>query len=143
MGSDPSRLRQRIKRSEEAREGFVRTILRERGPLRRGAFVSVKRKCGKPNCRCADGEGHPAKYLSIKEQGRTRMVYVPSRLEVQVAAEAARYRRFRRARAALAKLAAESLALIDELERALLTTGELTTQRTGRSDRRKPSRKRR
>ena len=83
MGSDPSRLRQRIKRSEEAREGFVRTILRERGPLRRGAFVSVKRKCGKPNCRCADGEGHPAKYLSIKEQGRTRMVYVPSRLEVQ------------------------------------------------------------
>jgi hypothetical protein len=87
--------------------------------------VSLRRKCGKPNCRCATGPGHPAAYLSIKEGGHTRMVYVPRDQTVDVAKEARRYRRLRRARAMLAKLAKESLEVIDELERALETTEEI------------------
>ena len=125
MERDKSRLRQRLHQLEQSRWAPLREILAERGLLRRGAFVTLERKCGKPNCRCATGEGHPAKYLSIKQAGRTRMVYVPAHLELRVSEQAGRYRRFRKARALLAKLSKHSLELIDELEKALETTTEI------------------
>jgi hypothetical protein len=121
MKPDKSRLRQALRRTEASRATAVKKILREAGTLRRGAFVTVRRKCGKPNCHCASGEGHPAQYLSVKESGKTRMVFVPAPLAKTVAEQAGRYRRFRQARATLAKLSQESLRLIDELERALET----------------------
>jgi hypothetical protein len=48
-----------------------------------GSLVVLYRKCGKKGCRCERGERHgPAYYLSYKEGGVTRMVYIPvSRLE--------------------------------------------------------------
>ncbi len=125
MKPDRSRLRQELRRLEESRATYLASILGARGPLRRGAFVTVRRKCGKPNCRCARGEGHPAKYLSVKEGGRTRMIYVPSSQEVQVAKEAEQYRRYRQARAMLAKLSHQALAVIDELEHALQATQKI------------------
>ena len=121
MKRDQSRLRQELRRTEKSRWAHVQKILQERGPLRRGSLVTVLRKCGKPNCRCATGEGHPAKYLSIKEEGKTRMAYVPSAAELRVAEEAESYRRLRQERATLAKLAQRSLELIDELQRVLET----------------------
>lgn len=144
MKPDKSRLRQKLRRTEESRATSVEKILREQGPLRRGAFVTVHRKCGKPNCRCASGEGHPAQYLSVKEGGKTRMVFVRSALEMKVAEEAGRYRRFRQARATLAKLSQESLRLIDELEGTLETPEEIPRKKKEKkrpAQRRKPSRK--
>lgn len=144
MKRDPSRIRQKLKRTEDSRSTSVKKILRERGPIRRGSFVTVHRKCGKPNCRCASGEGHPAKYLSVKEGGKTRMIFVPSSAEMKVKEEAGRYRRLRQARAKLAKLAKQSLQLIDELEQALETHEEIPGKRKAKkrpSPRRKPSRK--
>jgi len=111
----------------------VEKILAERGPLRRGSFVTVHRKCGKPNCHCATGEGHPAKYLSVKEGGKTRMIFVPASFEMKAANEAGRYRLFRQARAKLAKLAQESLQIIDEIEQALEATDEIPSRRKTKS----------
>ena len=142
MKKDQSRLRQQLRRTEESRRAHIQRILAEKGPLRPGAFVTVMRKCGKPNCHCATGEGHPAKYLSVKEGGRTRMIYIPDHLEVEVEDESRRYRGFRRARAELAKLARRSLEIIDELEQSLRTTEKLGgSKKKGRSASRKPSRK--
>jgi len=129
MKRDKSRLRQMLRRTEETRSDFVGKILDERGILRRGSFVTVHRKCGKPNCHCATGEGHPAKYLSVKEGGKTRMIFVPSSAAMKVEEEAGRYRRFRQARAELAKLAKQSMEIIDELEQALETTKEIPGRR--------------
>ena len=125
MRRNRSKLRQRLRRLEQARSAYVQQILDERGPVRRGSFVTLRRKCGKPNCHCATGEGHPASYLSLKEQGRTRMIYLPADLAARIAQEAERYRRLRHARAMLAKLAGEALAVIDELQQALEATGGL------------------
>lgn len=125
MKHDKSRLRQRLRRVEGARSEHLEVILSEREPLRRGSFVTLRRKCGKPNCRCATGQGHPATCLSVKEEGHTRMVYVPGHLAEKVAEQATRYRRFRKARARLAKLARQSLGLIDALERALGATDDI------------------
>jgi hypothetical protein len=44
-----------------------------------GSLVSQTRRCGKPGCRCADGDGHgPYTYLSVRAGGSTRLRYVPA-----------------------------------------------------------------
>ena len=49
--------------------------------LLRGTLLVRKRKCGKPTCRCAQGEGHESLYLVISEQGRTKQLFVPKQWE--------------------------------------------------------------
>jgi hypothetical protein len=45
----------------------------------RGALHRQMRRCGKPGCRCADGELHgPYLYLSVRIGARSRMLYVPT-----------------------------------------------------------------
>ncbi|MEE9234490.1 MAG: DUF6788 family protein [Candidatus Acidoferrales bacterium] len=142
MKRDKGRYRQELRRVEASRAVYLEKILGERGPLRRGSFVTLRRKCGKPNCRCAAGEGHPAQYLSVKEGGRTRLVYVSGAQADRVAEEARRYRRFRQARATLAKLGRRSLAAIDGLGQAMETTEGLPGRKgEGGRPRRKPPRK--
>jgi hypothetical protein len=44
-----------------------------------GSLVSQTRRCGKPGCRCADGDGHgPYTYLSARTGGSARLRYVPA-----------------------------------------------------------------
>ena len=137
MAPNISKLRQRLRRLEQARSTHVQHILGERGPVRRGSFVTLRRKCGKPNCHCATGEGHPASYLSIKEEGSTRMIYIPADRAAGIAQQAERYRRMRQARAMLAKLAREALAVIDELGQALEATGGRSSKKKRGQGRRK------
>jgi len=51
-----------------------------------GSFVRTSRKCGNPNCRCADGGGdkHPCCLLTSKVRGKTKAVYVPKEMEAEV-----------------------------------------------------------
>ena len=105
---------------EEARAPHVRALLEAREPMRRGSFVTLHRRCGKPTCHCAEGQGHPAKYLSLKDGGRTRLVYVGRAEECAFAETNGRYRRFRDNRAAVAKLSKEVLGLINQLESTLV-----------------------
>ncbi len=125
MKNNASKLRQTLQSIEQSRTNSVEAILRERGPLRKGTLVTVRRKCGKPNCRCATGQRHTAKYLSVKEQGKTRMIYVPQAAETKVAKQAQRYRGLRKARAQLAKMSQESLNIIDQLEYFLMTSEDI------------------
>ncbi len=45
--------------------------------LIRGSLITRGIKCGKPNCRCASGDGHKSFYLSSYYNGRTYMDYIP------------------------------------------------------------------
>jgi len=47
----------------------------------RGSLITRYVKCGKSNCRCASGQGHPSLYLSSLHEGKTRLVYVPTSWE--------------------------------------------------------------
>lgn len=38
----------------------------------RGSLFTLRRKCGKPTCRCATGEPHETPALAYPEGGRTR-----------------------------------------------------------------------
>jgi len=71
-----------MKKVETKRERILRSIQSCSGMLQ-GSLVTLYRKCGKKGCRCEQGQKHgPAYYLSYKEEGVTKMVYIPvSRLE--------------------------------------------------------------
>lgn len=58
-------------------------LLTQRGVIR-GTLLVRKRKCGKANCRCAQGEGHESLFLVISENGRTRQLFVPKDWESRV-----------------------------------------------------------
>ena len=42
--------------------------------LARGSLITLKRKCGKLNCHCADGEPHETPALSCSLDGSTKML---------------------------------------------------------------------
>lgn len=65
----------------------------------RGSVVTHRRRCGKANCRCTDGESlHESTVLSYSQAGRTRFVMLPAG---EVAAVTAAVRRYRTALAEL------------------------------------------
>jgi hypothetical protein len=79
-----------------------------------GSLVEQTRRCGKPDCRCADGEPHgPYVYLSPRPQGRGRLRYVPAGL---IATVRARLHRGEQVQAALAEIAAINLELLARRE---------------------------
>lgn len=65
----------------------------------RGSVLVHRRRCGKANCRCADGEQlHESNVLSYSQAGRTKFVMLP---ESEMAAVSAAVQRYRAAQAAL------------------------------------------
>lgn len=124
MGTETSRLRQQLLETTDELRQQLELVLEVHGPLVRGSFGTRARVCGKPTCRCAQGELHESKFLTALEGGVTRQVHVPAGDEVRVAAGVERYRRFREARSVLAKrlarLTRQQMELVDALGRSLL-----------------------
>lgn len=42
-----------------------------------GSLALTHRRCGKPNCRCVDGEGHPVWSLTFRVHGKKRVERIP------------------------------------------------------------------
>ena len=97
-------------------------LLRE--PLLPGSVYTLKRRCGKSNCRCAQGHLHQTEILSYRGGPRPRNV--TPRLEqlerFKQGTEA--YRRFRQARAQLVKLQRQMLKLVDQIEAQRVLQGK-------------------
>jgi len=95
MPSDPElELRGRLVRSLGA--------LREMLP---GSFVQRFRQCGKPSCRCAEGqELHPQFVLSVLVEGKPKAFHVPAELADQVRSQVELRKRFEEAAARIAHL---------------------------------------
>jgi hypothetical protein len=95
------------RRAAAARLGDVQEVLA-------GTLTEQARRCGKPGCRCADGEPHgPYAYFTPRPQGRGRARYVPSAL----AGVVRRYlRRGEQAEAALAEISAINAELLARRE---------------------------
>ena len=74
--------------------------------LVRGSLITMKRKCGKPNCRCARHEPHETPALSYRVGGSTKMLTFGSEHLPKVKAAVGRYRK---ARAELDKRASHGI----------------------------------
>ena len=114
MNNDLAPLRQQLWRAYAAMAPTLRRLQRSE-PMVQGFFYLLRRKCGKPNCRCAAGLLHAAYVLTRSEQGKDRLYTVPKEQRAQVRKWAAEYRRYQRARAVLARRQVRLLALVDEL----------------------------
>jgi hypothetical protein len=124
MSNDLASLRQQLWRAYAALAHTLRRLLRSH-PRVQGSFYLLRRKCGKPNCRCATGQLHATYVLTRSEQGKDRLYAVPKEQRAQVRKWAAEYRRHQRARAVPARRHARVLALVDQMaEQRLLVWPE-------------------
>lgn len=118
---DPARLRQDLWRNHLAIARTLRTLQID-PPMVQGSLYLLRRKCGKPNCRCARGELHASWVLTRSEAGRKRLYCVPEEERGRLRPLTREYRRWQLARARLTKQFAALLALIDQLAEGRLQT---------------------
>ncbi len=84
------------------------------GPyLLRGSLITLRRKCGKPNCRCAKGAPHETPALSYSVGGTTRMLTLRRQDTREVRAALRRYQKV------LKDLERQSLTAVRELRRRI------------------------
>jgi len=91
----------------------------------RGSLITLKRKCGRPECRCARGDLHTTPALSYSVGGVTHMVMLHAEALPRVQAALARYDR---AQAALEQRVQASVATL----RAQLAREKAAARRTPR-----------
>lgn len=92
-------------------------LMTSQGPLTPGSFYLLRRKCGKPSCRCARGQLHPVWVLTRSESGRHKLYRVASAQRAQVRQWAGAWRRYQRARARFLRQVLALRAAADQLAR--------------------------
>jgi hypothetical protein len=62
----------------------------------RGTLLYRERSCGRANCKCAQGQKHPALYLVVSEHARQRQIFIPKFLEAEVRLWVTQYQKMRK-----------------------------------------------
>lgn len=114
MTGDLSSLRQQLWRSYTALKLSLRQLQRSEAMVQ-GSFYLLRRKCGKPNCRCAQGQLHTSWVITRSEQGQDRIYSVPKDQRGRLRPLTQEYRRYQRARAVLVKRHVQLLQLVDRI----------------------------
>ena len=110
-----SRLRQSlINLSYEVRE-LIKPFFSDK-PVIKGSVYELKRKCGKPGCKCTKGQLHRSMVLSSSEKGRTRLLVIPHGFLLEVKSKVQRYQKLRRSRQRLGEVHRKMLQVMDEME---------------------------
>jgi hypothetical protein len=110
-----SRLRQTLLHLAGEIKGLVEPLFSDR-PVIKGTVYELKRKCGKPGCKCAQGELHACMVVSASEGGKTRLQVIPDGFLVEVQGKVRRYQELRRVRARLGEIHRNMLKVMDEME---------------------------
>jgi len=100
-----------------------------REPLLPGSLYTLRRKCGKSNCRCTRGELHESTVLSYRGEGRPQNISpAPEKIDT-LRTMTDDYRRVRQARAKLVRWQRQLLELVDALEAVRVELGEAKFQK--------------
>jgi len=110
-----SQLRQTLLRLASEIKRLVEPLFSDR-PVIKGTVYELKRRCGKPGCKCARGELHARMVVSASEGGKTRIRVIPHGFVLEVQAKVRRYQDLRRVRARLGELYRKMLQVIDAME---------------------------
>ena len=110
-----SRLRQSLLHLAKEVRQLIEPFFSDR-PLIKGSVYELKRRCGKPGCKCARGELHARMVVSASESGKTRLQVIPHGFLVEIQEKVRRYQEVRRARARLVEIHREMLKVMDEME---------------------------
>lgn len=104
-----------IKKLERQRQTLIQDLLHTQQMIR-GSFGTVTRKCGKPNCWCVEGAGHPVKRITWTEKAHSRTKAIPAEDASWIETMTDNYRRFRKNRQALRTLERKINTVVDALE---------------------------
>ena len=110
-----SRLRQALLYLAGEIKGLVEPFFSDR-PVIKGTVYELNRRCGKPGCKCTQGQLHARMVVSASEGGKTRLQVIPHGFLVEVQAKVRRYQELRRVRARLGEIYQEMLKGMDEME---------------------------
>jgi hypothetical protein len=110
-----SRLRQSLLHLVNEMKQLIDPFLSDR-PVIKGTVYELRRKCGKPGCKCAKGELHARMVVSASEKGRTRLRVIPRGFLVEVQERVKRYQDLRRVRTRLVSIHRQMLRVLDEME---------------------------
>jgi hypothetical protein len=114
--------RHELSRLRSALRGYLADLRRVlkvvfgRSAMIKGNVYELARKCGKPNCLCTRGHLHRSRVLTWSEQGKSRLLSLPSERVTEVKKKSEEYLRFRRARARVTEIHREILAVMDRME---------------------------
>jgi hypothetical protein len=110
-----SRLRDELKSVTKRMAKLIDLFMSDE-PLVKGSVYELKRKCGKPSCRCRQGHLHGTMVMVASEGGRKKLRTLAKGSLVEIKIKTSRYKRVRAARAEFVKLARRAVAVMDEME---------------------------
>ena len=110
-----SRLRQSLAQLVGEMKGLIEPFFSDR-PVLKGTVYELKGKCGKPGCKCAQGELHARMVVSASEGGKTRLRAIPRGFLEDTQQRVKRYQELRRARARLGEIHRKMLKVMDQME---------------------------
>ena len=110
-----SRLRQSLLEMVSEMKRLVEPFFSDR-PVIKGTVYELRRRCGKPGCKCAKGELHARMVVSASERGKTQVRVIPRGFLVEARQKVGRYQELRRIRARLVAIHREMLRVLDEME---------------------------
>lgn len=110
-----SQLRQTLLRLASEIKGLVEPLFSDR-PVIKGTVYELKRRCGKPGCKCTRGELHGRMVVSASEGGKTKLQVIPRGFLVEVQEKVRRYQELRRVRARLGEIYRKMMEVMDQME---------------------------
>ncbi len=110
-----SRLRQTLLHLTDEIKGLIGPFFSDQ-PVIKGTVYELKRKCGKPGCKCAQGELHSRMVVSASERGKTRLQVISQGFLSEVQTKVRRYQELRGVRARLGEIYRKMLKVMDEME---------------------------
>ena len=129
-----SRLRQSLVQLVNEMKRLVEPFFSDR-PVIKGTVYELRRRCGKPGCKCAKGQLHARMVVSASEKGKTRLRVIPRGFLVEVQQKVRRYQDLRRIRVRLVAIHREMLKVLDEMEamrRGVLSSSD--KERSGKGE---------
>jgi hypothetical protein len=114
-------VRKKILAAEARRRNLFRQLL---GPVEilRGSYALVYTKCGRSNCWCSTGKGHPHPRITWKQCGQGTTRKVPRDQIDWIQKVTANYRRFRLQRREIVAIEATLQELLDQHELRMVET---------------------
>ena len=96
----------------QTRQALIRTLLAATARMVQGGLSETSRRCGKPTCQCQrdrDARHGPHLYLTYRDEGTSRSLYVPPEQAAGARAAHAAWARFWETGCAIATLNREQL----------------------------------
>jgi hypothetical protein len=110
-----SRLRQTLLHLSDDLKRLIEPFFSDR-PVIKGTVYELKRRCGKPGCKCTQGQLHCRMVVSASEKGKTKLQVIPHGFLAEVQNQVRRYQELRRARTRLVEVHRKMLRVMDEME---------------------------